>query len=59
MRSIFARGGGSRNIAKSISSSSLEEFAVVIDSVKTLVSRIHPYQTKFTYSSKTIIENMF
>jgi hypothetical protein len=68
MRAILTRGGGggSYNIAKSISSSSLEissssleEFAVVVNSVKTPVLDIHPYRTEFTYNSKMIINNMF
>ena len=61
MRAILTRGGGggSYNIAKSISSSSLEEFAVVVNSVKTPVLDIHPYRTVFTYNSKMIINNMF
>ena len=59
MRAILARGGGSHNIAKSISSSSLKEFAIVVDSVKTPVLDINPYRTEFTYNSKMIIDNMF
>ena len=60
MRAILARGGGgSYNIAKSISSSSLKEFVIVVDSVKTQVLEIHPYRTEFTYNSKIIIDNMF
>ena len=55
MRAILARGGGS---AKSISSSSLKEFAIVVDSVKS-VKTIHPYRIEFTYNSKMIIDNMF
>ncbi len=52
-------GWGSYNIAKSISSSSLEEFAVIINSVKTPVLDIHLYRTEYTYNSKMIIDNMF
>lgn len=48
--------GGSYNIAKSIS---LNEFAIVVDSVKTPVLDIHPYRREFTYKSKIIIDNMF
>lgn len=59
MRAILTRGGGSCNIAKSISSSSLKEFAIVVDSVKTPVLDIHPYRTEFTYNSRIIIDNMF
>ena len=59
MRAILTRGGGSYSIAKSISSSSLKEFAIVVDSVKTPVLDIHPYQAEFTYNSKMIIDNMF
>ena len=59
MRAILTRGGGSYDIAKSISSSSLKEFAIVVDSVKTPVLDIHPYRTEFTYNSKMIIDNMF
>ena len=59
MRAILTRGGGSYNIAKSISSSSLKEFAMVVDSVKTPVLDIHPYRTEFTYNSKMIIDNLF
>ncbi len=59
MRAILTRGGGSYNIAKSISSSSLKEFAIIVDSVKTPVLDIHPYRTEFTYNSKMIIDNMF
>ena len=60
MRAILTRGGGgSYNIAKSISSSSLEEFAVVVNSVKTPVLDIHPYWTEVTYNSKMIIDDMF
>lgn len=47
------------NIAKSISSSSLKEFTIIVDSVKTPVLDIHPYRTEVTYNSKIIIENMF
>jgi hypothetical protein len=59
MRAILTRGGGSCSIANSISSSSLNEFAIVVDSVKTPVLDIHPYQAEFTYNSKMIIDNMF
>ena len=59
MRAILTRGGGSYNIAKSISSSSLKEFAIIVDSVKTPVLDIHPYRTEFTNNSKMIIDNMF
>lgn len=59
MRAILTRGGGSYNITKSISSSSLKEFAIIVDSVKTPVLDIHPYRTEFTYNSKMIIDNMF
>lgn len=59
MRAILTRGGGSYNIAKSISSSSLKEFAIVVDSVKTPVLDVHPYRTEFTCNSKMIIDNMF
>jgi hypothetical protein len=59
MRAILTRGGGSSNIAKSISSSSLKEFAIIVDSVKTPVLDIHPYRTEFTSNSKMIIDNMF
>lgn len=58
MRAIFTRGG-SYHITKSISSSSLKEFAIVVDSVQTPVLDIHPYRTEFTYNSKRIIDNMF
>jgi hypothetical protein len=44
MRAILTRGGGSSNIAKSISSSSLKEFAIIVDSVKTPILEIHPYR---------------
>ena len=59
MRAMLTRGGGSYNIARSISSSSLKEFAIIVDSVKTPVSTIHPYRAEFTYNSKMIIDNMF
>ena len=59
MRAILTRGGGSCNITKSISSSSLKDFAIIVDSVKTPVLEIHPYRTQFTYNSKMIIDNMF
>ncbi len=59
MRAMLTRGGGSYNIAKSISSSSLKEFAIVVDSVKTPVLDIHPYRAEFTSNSKMIIDNMF
>lgn len=58
MRAILTRGGGSYDIAKSISSSSLKEFKIVVDLVKTPVLDIHPYRTEFTYKSKRIIHNM-
>lgn len=58
MRAILTRGG-SHHITKLISSSSLKEFAIVVDSVQTPVLDIHPYRTKFTYNSKIIIDNMF
>ena len=59
MWAVLTRGGGSYNIAKSISSSSLKEFAIVVDSVNTPVLDIYPYRTEFTYNSKIIIDNMF
>nr|YP_009029089.1 hypothetical protein [Cylindrotheca closterium]YP_009029150.1 hypothetical protein [Cylindrotheca closterium]AGH28624.1 hypothetical protein [Cylindrotheca closterium]AGH28681.1 hypothetical protein [Cylindrotheca closterium] len=59
MRAILTRGGRSYNIIKSISSSSLKDFAIIVDSVKTPVLEIYPYQTEFTYNSKIIIDNMF
>lgn len=59
MRAILTRGGGSYNITKSLSSSSLKDFAIIVDSVKTPVLEIHPYRTEFTYNSKIIIDNMF
>ena len=59
MRAILTRGGGSSNITKSISSSSLKDFAIIVDSVKTPVLEIHPYRTEFTSNSKIIIDNMF
>lgn len=43
MRVIFARGGVSYSIAKLISSSSLKDFLIIVDSVKTPVLKIHPY----------------
>jgi len=57
MRAILTRGGGSYNIAKSISSSSLKEFAIVVDSVKTPM--VHPYRAQFTANCKITINNMF
>ena len=57
MRAILTRGGGSYNITKSISS--LKDFAIIVDSVKTPVLEIHLYRTQFTYNSKMIIDNMF
>ena len=60
MRAILTwGGGGSYNIAKSIFSFSLEEFAVVVNSVKTPVLDIHPYRTEFTYNRKMILNNIF
>ena len=59
MRAILTRGGGNSNIAKSISSSSLKEFAIIVDSVKTPVLDIHPYRIEFTNNSKMIIDNIF
>ena len=59
MRALLTWGGGGYNIAKSISSSSLKEFAIIVDSVKTPVLDIHSYRTEFTYNSKMIIDNMF
>ena len=59
MRAILTRGGGNYNITKSISSYSLKDFAIIVDSVKTPVLEIHPYRTQFTYNSKMIIDNMF
>ena len=59
MKAILTRDGGSYNIVKSISSSSLKEFAIFVDSVKTPVLNIYPYRTEFTYNSKMIIDNMF
>ena len=59
MRAILARGGETFNIPKSISSSSLKEFAIVVESVKTSVLDIHPYRTEFTYNNKMIVDNMF
>ena len=59
MRAILSGGGESYNIPKSISSSSLKEFAIVVNLVKTPVFDIHPYRTEFTYNSKMIIDNMF
>lgn len=59
MRAILTRGGGSYNITKSISSSSLKEFAIIVDSVKTPILDIHSYRQEFTYNSKMIIDNMF
>ena len=56
---ILTRGGRNYNITKSIASSSLEEFAVVVNSVKTPVLDIHPYRTEFTYNNKMIIDNLF
>lgn len=51
MRAILTRGGGNSNIAKSISSSSLKEFAIIVDSVKTPVLDIHPYQAEFSVNA--------
>ena len=59
MRAILIRGSESYNITKSICSSSLKDFAIIVDSVKTPVLEIHPYRTEFTYNSKIIIDNMF
>lgn len=61
MRAILTRGGGSYNITKGISSysSSLKDFAIIVDSIKTSVLEIHPYRTEFTHNSKIIIDNMF
>ena len=59
MKAILTRDGGSYNTAKSISSFSLKEFTIFVDSVKTPVLNIHPYRTEFTYNSKMIIDNMF
>ena len=58
MRAILTRGGGSHNITKSISSSSLKDFAIIVDSVKTPGLGIHHYRTKFNYNNKIIIDNM-
>ena len=59
MKAILTRDGGSYNTAKSISSFSLKEFTIFVDSVKTRVLNVHPYRTEFTYNSKMIIDNMF
>ena len=61
MRAILSRGGGSynNNIAKTLSSSSLKEFSIVVDSVKTSVLDIHYYRREFTSNSKMIIDNIF
>ncbi len=59
MRAILTRGGASSSITKSISSSSLKDFVIIVDSVKTSVSEIHPYRTQLAYNSKIIIDNMF
>ena len=59
MRAILTRGAGSYNAAKLIFSSSLKEFAIVVDSVKTPVLDIHSYRTEFTYNSEMILDNMF
>jgi len=56
---ILTRGGGSYNITKSISSSSLKEFAIIVDSVKTPFLESHSYRTEVTYNSKMIIDNIF
>jgi hypothetical protein len=59
MRAVLTRGGRNCSIAKSIFSSSLKEFAIVVDLIKTPVLDIHPYQAEFIYNSKMIIDNMF
>lgn len=58
MRAILTRGGGSLNITKPIYSSSLKDFAIIAESVKTPVLKIHPYRTQFTYKSKITINNL-
>jgi hypothetical protein len=45
MRTILTRRGRNYNITKSISSSSLKDFAIIVDSIKTPVLEIHPYRT--------------
>ena len=57
MEVILARGGG--NIAKSIFSTSLKEFEIIVDSVKIPVLDIHLYRTEFTRNNKMIIHHMF
>lgn len=59
MKAIIIRGGGNNTVAKSISSSSLKEIVVFVNSVKTPVLDIHSYRTQFAYNSKLIITNMF
>jgi len=56
MREILIRGG---SLTKSISSSSLKDFVIIVDSVKTPALEMDPYRTQFTYNSKLIIDNMF
>ena len=59
MRAVLTRGGENCSVAKSISSSSLKEFTIVVDSIKTSVLDIYPYQAESIYNDKMIIDNIF
>ena len=37
----------------------MKDFAIIADSIKTPVLKVHPYRAEFTANSKTIIDNMF
>jgi hypothetical protein len=54
---IAARGGAIERITKLNFSS--KDYVIIVDSVKTPVSDIHPYRRQFTENSKIIIDNMF
>lgn len=57
MKAILARGGSSQ-IQQYISTPSLKDFVIVVDSIKTPVLENHAYRRQFTYNCKISIDAM-
>jgi hypothetical protein len=57
---LNARGGGCcSSLLQLISHSSLENYQVIYVSLKTAMTKVHPYRNVFSSNSKIIIENIF
>jgi hypothetical protein len=57
MEAILARGGANHQVTKLNFSS--KDYVIIVDSIKTPILEVHPYQAEFTVNSINIIHSMF